>query len=308
MTENKFIPKPVHILYREMIERIETRSGVPDYPFYLKELDDMTMGVPKGQLSVVAARPSEGKTSFGMQCAIKNAGVGKDVVYITREDNSLKVLEKMCCNIFSIPNTDLRTGDTSTLKRRFPENLLKHFNLLLLDDFGGSFQELEEMLCGNEEHGGLDPMPDIIFIDYIQLIRNKNSFMSRKEVVEDFMRKCKDICNTRGASIVILSQVNRTARNERPTLWQMKESGAIEESADLCLILHYPWKYEVMSGTPEHETQNKKGMVECIIAKQKEGDIGIVKLKFQGQYYRFGNYMADTLDEKIKLNARSSDV
>lgn len=292
------------MLYQEMIERIEARSGIADYPFYLKDLDEITMGIPKGQLTVLAARPSEGKTSFGMQCAIKNSGAGKDVIYITREDNSLKVLEKMCCNIFSIPNTELRKGDTSGLKKRFPENLLKHFNLLLLDDFGGSFQELEEMMMGNDDHGGLDPLPDIIFIDYIQLIRNKNTYMSRKEVVEDFMRKCKDMCNLTGVSIVILSQINRTARNERPNMWQMKESGAIEESADLCLILHYPWKYEITSGTPEGETQNMKGMIECIVAKQKEGEVGIEKLKFQGQYYRFGDYIQDALDSKIQLNKR----
>lgn len=289
-----FKPVPIHLLYDQMIERISSRTYEPTFPFGIVELDELTLGLPLGELTVIAARPSEGKTSFGMQTALKNSQLGKDVVYITREDSSIKVLEKMCCNIFGIPNTELRKGDIERLQSRTPKNVLEHFNLLLLDDYGGCFEDLEEMLFGKEnEHHGLEPMPHIIFIDYIQLIRSRNTHLKRREVVDDFMRKCKELCNRTQVTIVILSQINRSARNERPNLWQMKESGAIEESADLCLLLHYPWKYDIMAGKTDDESIHDKSMIECIIAKQKEGEIGIIKTKFTGCYYRFEDWVEE---------------
>lgn len=283
--ESSFEPIPIHLLYDEMIARIEARSADPEYPFFLKDLDAYTHGVPRGELTVIGGRPSEGKTSFGMQLALKNAGNGKDVVYITREDNKFKVLEKMCCNMFSIPNTALKQGELERiLDERIP-NSLQAFNLLLLDDYGYTFAQLEEII------GKLDPMPDMIFLDYIQLIRNsKEVRASRKDVIEDFMRSCKHVCNKTGVTMVILSQINRTARNERPNMWQLKEAGAIEESADLCLLLHYPWKYEVTAGKEPADIKYENNYVECIIAKQKDGEVGWVKLEFTGCYYRFENW------------------
>lgn len=297
LNKEMFKPIPIHLLYDDMVARIEARSSTPEFPFFLNELDEYTHGVPKGELTVIGGRPSEGKTSFGMQLALKNAGNDQDVVYITREDNKYKVLEKMCCNMFNISNTSLKRGELSEiLDDRIPSRL-QHFNLLLLDDYGYTFSQVENIITS------LDPMPKMIFLDYIQLIRNeKESRISRKDTIEEFMRSCKHNCNLTGVTMVILSQLNRTVKNERPNMWQLKEAGAIEESADLCLLLHYPWKYEITGGKDPEDIKYPHNYVECIIAKQKDGEVGWIKTKFTGQYYRFENWEEEAMPVGVENN------
>ncbi len=279
------------IIFGRVIERISKRTEVPEFPFGITQLDELTHGIARERVSIIAARPSEGKTSFGLQTAYRNAAAGKMVAYISLEDDREQLVEKLFCNVFSLDNTQLKRGLSPTIEAAKPnaEQMFSNLRLIALDGFGYNFSELRNVVMM------VNPKPELIFLDYIQMIDGVQK-ESRWETISEFIRQVKKFALDEKIAIVILSQINRGGVDvERPSLHHLKQAGTLEEVADLVLILHHPFRY----GQPSYDysSKNSTGIeqapqdyLEVQIEKNKTGRIGIVPVKFEGQFYKFSDW------------------
>jgi len=270
---------------------IRGRTDKPEFPFGLTELDNVTKGIKRGKLTLIASRTSEGKTGLSTQLAVNLANNGKTVCLISLEDDKEQIAEKIFCNQRRVNNYDLLRGDTRCLEDPTMKRLFEQMKLLVVDNFGYNFDEIKYIV---EE---LDPKPDIIFIDYLQLV-DRGQFRSRYDAISEFARSCKIFANQSNIGIVLTSQINRAgAREDRPNLHNMSGCDTIEEQADLALILFHPHlyrkpTYNYVAGTMEGFEQAPKNWVEIEVAKNKTGRRGvIIPVCFTGQHYLFEDWV-----------------
>lgn len=272
-------------IYQSLKGDIAKRTENPELPFGLRELDERIHGLRRGRVHVIAARPSEGKTSLALQIAWHLVCEGKTVAYVSLEDDCKQLVERVLCNTQRIENTQLIRGvwtDETEHKAKAMETAFKSFKLLLLDGYGYNWREFQTVIEGTK------PKPDVIFLDYVNMIELSNGF-SKREVVGEFVRASKSWAVKENVAIVILAQINRSgAEDKRPRLHHLKDSGALEEVADLVLINYYPVRYADKTFGGEPATAD---YLEIEIAKIKNyGHPGIVPVRFLGQFYRFENW------------------
>lgn len=287
--------KPVFESLSTIFERtkvlIGQRKDKPEFPFGIKSIDAITHGIKRGKLTLVAGRTSEGKSAFCLQTAVSLADAGKTVAFISLEDDVEQIAEKIFCNIRRVENWKLIKGQTAELHDPAVSKIFDELKLLVMDKFGYSFEEVKQVV---EE---LIPKPDIVFLDYIQIIDRMNG-MNRYESLSEFARQCKIYSEQADIGFVIASQINRAgARDARPALHHLSGCDALEQTADLVLLLYYPFVY----GSPSYNynSQTNEGFevaprnwLEVEIAKNKTGQRGvIVPLEFQGQHYLFQDWV-----------------
>ena len=277
-------------IFSRVIEKIAQRKENPEFPFGLIALDEITHGITKERVTIIAARPSEGKTSLGLQTAFKIADTNRMVAYISLEDDREQLVEKLFCNIFDVENYELKKGLNPSLlpKVEVASKIFEQLHLLTLDGFGYNFQEFKQVVQN------LKPKPEVVFLDYIQMIDSIKE--SRWEAISEFIRQVKKFALEEKIAVVILSQVNRTGADaNRPCLHHLKQAGTLEEVADLVLILYYPFRYGDSSF--DFNTKTGQGLevapqdyLEIQVEKNKTGRTGIVPVRFLGQYYRFEDW------------------
>lgn len=281
----------VGTIFERVIERLGKRKEAPEHPFGLTELDEITHGITKERVTIIAARPSEGKTSLALQTAYRIANANRPVAYLSLEDDREQLVEKLFCNIFEVDNIVLKKGMNSFLtpKIESASKIFENLKLLALDGFGYNFSEFKHVVKS------LQPKPEVILLDYIQMIDSgKNE--TRWDSISEFVRLVKRFALDEQIAVVILSQVNRTGADaSRPGLHHLKQAGTLEEVADLVLILHYPFRY----GAPSFDYMNRVGRgmqyapqdyLEIQVEKNKTGKTGIVPVRFIGPHYRFEDW------------------
>jgi replicative DNA helicase len=255
------------------------------------EFDRMTSGLQESELIIIAARPSMGKTAWAINIA-ENAAVrgGKVVAVFSLEMSKASLLRRMLASQALVNSKAIQTG---MLMRDDRAKLIKGLELLMeskifIDDTPGI--TLAEMRAKarrlKQQHGQLD----LIVIDYLQLMTGSNSnakgFENRTQEVSAISRGLKALAKEMKVPVVALSQLSRASEqrggDKKPLLSDLRESGSIEQDADVVCFIHREEYYD-------RENEDLKGKAEIIIAKQRNGPTGSIQLAYLADYTRFEN-------------------
>lgn len=291
---NQAGPQGVNPLLKEAVERIDELFGNSDaltgVTTGFDDLDGRTGGLQKSDLIIVAARPSMGKTTFAMNL-VENAlmASNKPVLVFSLEMPAAQLVTRMLSSLGRINQTKVRNGqleDDDWPKLTAAVNMLKNKPLFIDDQAGISPNEMRTRARRIvREHGPLS----MIMVDYLQLMQIKTGKVeSRTNEISEISRSLKAIAKEMECPVVALSQLNRSLEqrpNKRPVNSDLRESGAIEQDADVIMFIYRDEVY--------NEDSPEKGVAEIIIGKQRNGPIGTTRLAFIGKYTRFENLARD---------------
>ncbi|ENZ00208.1 replicative DNA helicase [Clostridium thermobutyricum] len=270
------------------IERLYNNKGeVTGVSSGFKDLDDKTSGFQKGDMILVAARPSMGKTTFTLNIA-EHAALreGKSVVIFSLEMSKEQLAYKLLCSEANIDMLKLRTGnlepdDWDRIARA--TGPLSKAKMYIDDTAGVTVMEMRSKCRRLKMEYGID----LIMIDYLQLMSGSSGSDNRQQEVSEISRSIKALAKEMECPVIALSQLSRAPEqraDHRPMLSDLRESGSIEQDADVVMFLYRDEYY--------NKDTEEKNTGECIIAKQRNGPVGTVKLAWLGQYSKFANYEA----------------
>ena len=269
------------------------------------KLDDITSGWQASDLVIIAGRPAMGKTSFALSMA-KNiaADLRQPMAFFSLEMSNVQLVNRLISNACEIQGSKILNGQ---LQRDEWERLDKNINQLLgaplyVDDTPGlSVFELRTKARRLVREHGIK----LIMIDYLQLMNaNGMRFSSRQEEVSIISRSLKGLAKELNIPILALSQLNRGVESreglegKRPQLSDLRESGAIEQDADMVLFVHRPEYYHIYQ---DDNGRDLHGMAQIIIAKHRKGATGDVLLTFRGEFTRFENPEEKTIDNRAPM-------
>ena len=256
-------------------------------------LDKMTSGWQNSDLIIIAARPAMGKTAFVLSMA-KNIAVTNrvPVAMFSLEMSNVQLVNRLIVNVCEIPGEKIKSGQLAPYEWGQLDYKLKDLigAPLYVDDTPSLsvFELRTKARRLVREHG-----VKIIIIDYLQLMNASGmSFGSRQEEVSTISRSLKGLAKELNIPIIALSQLNRGVEQrdgnegKRPQLSDLRESGAIEQDADMVCFIHRPEYYKILQ---DDKGRDLRGMAEIIIAKHRNGAVGDVLLRFRGEYARFQN-------------------
>lgn len=299
-TTNDEGPQGVKSLLAETLDRIEElykspgEGGVTGVSTGFTDLDKMTSGLQPADLVIVAARPSMGKTTFAMNLAEYAAMTqDKPVLVFSLEMPSEQIMMRMLASLGRIDQTKIRTGnldDDDWARLSSTMGLVADKGKMYIDDSSGLTPTEVRSRARRvaREHGGLS----LIMIDYLQLMQVPGMAENRTLEIAEISRSLKALAKELSVPVVALSQLNRSLEqrsDKRPVNSDLRESGSIEQDADLIMFIYRDEVY--------HDDPNNKGLAEVIIGKQRNGPIGKVPLTFQGHFSRFDNYAGPEFDD-----------
>ena len=278
----------------EMLQKAAARTdGLSGLSSGFHQLDKMTSGWQNSDLIIIAARPAMGKTAFVLSMA-KNMAVNNKVpvALFSLEMSNVQLVNRLIVNVCEIPGEKIKSGQLAPYEWGQLDYKIKElYDAPLYVDDTPSLSVFELRTKARRlvrEHG-----VKIIIIDYLQLMNASGmSFGSRQEEVSTISRSLKGLAKELNIPIVALSQLNRGVENregidgKRPQLSDLRESGAIEQDADMVCFIHRPEYYKIYT---DEKGNDLHGMAEIIIAKHRNGAVGDVLLRFRGEYARFQN-------------------
>lgn len=273
----------------EVFERVEFlynhRGGTTGIPSGFVDLDKMTAGFQRNDLIILAARPSVGKTAFALNVA-QNVAVraGESVAIFSLEMSAAQLVQRMVCAESNVDATRMRTGE---LKGDDWEKLsmaigsLSEAQIYIDDTPGITVADIRAKCRRLKKEKGLG----MILIDYLQLIQGRGKAgENRQQEVSEISRTLKMIARELEVPVIALSQLSRGVeqrQDKRPMMSDLRESGSIEQDADIVAFLYRDDYYDKES--------EKKNIIEIIIAKQRNGPVGTVELVFLKQFNKFVN-------------------
>jgi replicative DNA helicase len=301
ISENKLRPAfyPVGTVLKETIKNIEQlyekKEHITGVPTGFIDLDDKTAGFQRGDLIIIAGRPSMGKTAFALniaQYASIHAGQQSAVALFSLEMSKEQLVTRLLCSESRIDASRLRTGhlaDNDWEKMARGAGKLHEAKIFIDDTPAISVLEMRakcRRLKAEQQIG-------LIIVDYLQLMRGGSNPESRQQEISEISRSLKALAKELDVPVVALSQLNRSLESrtdKRPMMSDLRESGAIEQDADLIMFVYREAVYcekcksKELTCDADHENQ-----AEIIIGKQRNGPIGIVNLTFLGEYTKFEN-------------------
>ena len=292
-------PRDVDSVLDKTIKRleslIETRKEVTGVTTGFSDLDKKTSGLQPSDLIIVAARPSMGKTTFAMNlCENAMMAETKPVLVFSLEMPSEQIMMRMLASLSRVDQTRIRTAQLDDQEWARVSNtmaMLKDKDNLFIDDSSGltpmDVRSRARKLA--RERGGIS----LIMVDYLQLMRVPSLSDNRTLEIAEISRSLKALAKELEVPVVALSQLNRSLEqraDKRPVNSDLRESGSIEQDADLIMFIYRDEVY--------HENSEYKGIAEIIIGKQRNGPIGTSRLTFQGQFSRFDNYAGPAFDDE----------
>jgi replicative DNA helicase len=268
-----------------IVEKLyDSKESVTGVPSGLVKLDNMTAGFQASDLVIVAARPSMGKTALVLGWS-QFVGIynRKPVAFFSLEMSKEQLVLRMLCSESRINNSNVRTGNLS--ERDFARivdgaSRISEAEIFIDDTPAITITELR----AKARRLHRDHQLGMIVVDYLQLLRSPAYSNSREQEISDISRSLKALAKELHVPVIALSQLNRSveSRNDkRPMMSDLRESGAIEQDADLIMFIYRDEVYN--KETPD------KGVAEIIIAKQRTGPTGAVRVAFSGEYTRFDN-------------------
>lgn len=264
----------------EMAGREHLMTGLPTgYP----DLDRLTSGLQPSDLIIVAARPSVGKTAFCLNVAERAAlNRGSTVGIFSLEMSKPSLVQRILCSEARVDQSRFRSGRVSKAEwSQLFESLgrLSKTKIFIDDTPGIGVMEMRAKLRRLKAEHGLH----LIIVDYMQLMSGRGRLENRQQEVSQISRELKGLAKEFNVPLIALSQLSRAPEkrgdDHRPQLADLRESGSIEQDADLVLFLYREQLY--------HETEENKGLAELIIGKQRNGPLGTVRLAFLEQFTRF---------------------
>ncbi|MFI4855493.1 MAG: replicative DNA helicase [Phycisphaerales bacterium JB065] len=314
--------KPIRNILVEVMESLDRQSGqtITGISTGFYELDEMTSGLQPGELVIVAARPSMGKTAFALNLTqqvafggsrFDSGGSGNlPVGFFSLEMSQASVVQRLLSAHSGVDSHRMRT------------------NRLTKDDFGRLMEScglLEKAPIYIDDTPGLTVMNlrakarrmvkkysvGCLVIDYLQLMSAPASARDgRQQEVSMISRQIKALARELNIPIVCLAQLNRGAENReghRPRMSDLRESGSIEQDADVIALLHREEYYHQQDPGWAEDNPDKVGLAELIIAKQRNGPTGTVKLSWNAHVTRFGNYQAPAPGEQLDWETLNKD-
>ncbi len=281
---------PIKSLLANAVDKIETlfeqEGAITGAGTGFTDFDELTSGLQPADLIIVAGRPSMGKTTIAMNMAENIALKGnKPVAVFSMEMPGDSLAMRMMSSLGRIDQHKVRTGkldDDDWPRLTSAINLLAGTQLFIDDSPALSPTEVRARARRlAREHGQLG----LIVVDYLQLMQSPSSGDNRVQQISDISRGLKALAKELNVPVVALSQLNRNLEqrpNKRPVMSDLRDSGAIEQDADLIVFVYRDEVY--------NEDSPDKGIAEIIIGKQRNGPLGTVRLTFLGQYTRFENF------------------
>lgn len=287
--------KDVLVTVVDRIDELFNQDGsITGLPTGFNDFDEMTSGLQAGDLVIVAGRPSMGKTTFSMNIAEHAAMTNeKPVAVFSMEMPADSLAMRMLSSLGRIEQNKIRSGqltDDDWPRLTSALGLLQE-RPLFIDDTGGLSPNELRARCRRltREHGQLG----LIVIDYLQLMQVPGMSDNRTAEISEISRSLKGLAKEMEAPVIALSQLNRSLEqrpDKRPKMSDLRESGAIEQDADVIVFIYRDEVYN-----PESPD---KGTAEIIIGKQRNGPIGTTRVTFLGQYTRFENYIASAYGDE----------
>jgi replicative DNA helicase len=283
--------KPVLARVFERIDHLyhrENQSDVTGVPTGYTRIDQMTSGLQPGDLVVIAARPSMGKTALALNIA-EHVAVdnGLPVAVFSMEMSSTQLAMRMLGSIARVDQHKMRTGRLNDKEwGDLSDAMAKLHETPLFIDEGGALTALEVRARARRLKRQYSKL-GLIVIDYLQLMSATSQGENRATEISEISRSLKAMAKELDVPVVALSQLNRAVDqrpDRRPVMSDLRESGAIEQDADVIMFIYREVVYK--PDLPE----DQRGLAEVIIGKQRNGPIGTIKLTFLGQHTRFENY------------------
>ena len=278
--------------YKQIQKAAARADGLSGLQSGFVKLDKITSGWQNSDLIIIAARPAMGKTAFVLSMA-KNITVDfhNPVALFSLEMSNVQLVNRLISNVCEIPSEKIKSGQLETYEWQQLDYKLKDLlDAPLYVDDTPSLSVFELRTKARRlvrEHN-----VKLIIIDYLQLMNATGmSFGNRQEEVSTISRSLKGLAKELNIPIIALSQLNRSVETrdgdgKRPQLSDLRESGAIEQDADMVCFIHRPEYYKIYL---DEQGNDLKGMAEIIIAKHRNGAVGNVRLRFKGEYTRFSN-------------------
>ena len=299
----------VEEVLHQAMDRLEARlrgdvmAGTVDSGF--TDLDKMTGGLHASELIILAARPSMGKTAFAMNIAENVVRVQhQPTLFVSLEMSSIELIERLLCSVARVNSHRLRNG---TLAKEDRKRLVKTASELsqiplYVDD--SPTRTVAEIAAAARRIKRKESELGLIVVDYLQLIEPDSSSDPRQEQVAKIARRLKGLARELKVPVLCLSQLNRQAedsKEHRPRLHHLRESGAIEQDADVVMFVHR--KEYFLSGEARDEVA---GQAQILIEKQRNGPTGEVDLTWVREYTRFDNRSFES-DEQFDSYAEPVD-
>ena len=276
--------------YNQIEKRYNNRDELTGIPSGFYDLDSLTAGFQPSDLIIVAARPSMGKTAFCLNIA-QEVGIRKKkpVCIFSLEMSKEQLVQRMLCSEAEIDSNRLRTGhmhaeDWSKLAKAMSD--MGDCPIFIDDSAGATVTDIRakcRRLCIEQKELGL------VIIDYLQLMEGSGTKkFDRVQEISQISRGLKNLARELRTPVIALSQLSRAVesrQNKKPMLSDLRESGSIEQDADIVMFIYREEYYEP-------DNVDKKGKAEIIVSKQRNGPIGSVDLLFQGSITKFKNPVA----------------
>lgn len=280
---------PIRDVVKESFERIERLTQAKEFvtgiPTGFDDLDRLTAGFQPSDLIIVAGRPGMGKTALALNvaqhCASEH-GVGVGIFSLEMSKNQL--VTRMLCSEALVDSQRLRRGyiELPEMQRLIQAAGKLAESPILIDESATTVLEIRATARRMMVENGIG----LIIVDYLQLMRGRAGAERREQEISEISRSLKILAKELNVPIIAISQLNRRVedrRDRRPELADLRESGAIEQDADLILFIYRDEVYN------RDEANPNRGIAEIIVGKQRNGPTGIVKLAFQSQYTTFRN-------------------
>ena len=279
-------------LLRDFDEKINQSDGLTGLPVNIPSIDRFTGGWQRTDLIIIAARPGMGKTSFVVTMALNAAKIfDKPIAIFSLEMSALQLQQKMISMLSGIPMQKIRN----------PKSMEEHETAA----FMMAFEAVTELPIYIDDAPGLSPYEirskarklkrkygiEGIVVDYLQLMSmgDKKSRGNREQEVSTFSRELKGLAKELNVPVLALSQLSRAVETrggtKRPMLSDLRESGAIEQDADIVSFIYRPEYYDILE---DEEGENLSGLAEVIVAKNRHGKLGTIRLKFNQENTMFG--------------------
>ena len=270
----------VHSTFKKIDERIKNRGSMTGVPTGFLDIDSLTSGLQKSDLVILAARPSMGKTAFALNIAA-NAAIRhkKHVAIFSLEMSSEQLVKRMLCSEARVDLQHVNKGELSPNELLLLSGALPALadSRIHIDDRANiSVSEMRSKCRRLKARTGLD----LIVIDYLQLMKaGKGSSDNRVLEISEITRGLKILARELDVPIILLSQLSRQADKRKPTMADLRDSGAIEQDADIIMLIYREGK----------DTETDDNTTDIIIAKHRNGPTGTVQLVWIGEYTRFAD-------------------
>lgn len=268
--------------FNRIFDRMDQEGSISGLPTGFHGLDEVTSGFQASELIILAARPSMGKTALVCNFALAVAGNSNGVLLISLEQSNLELAERLLAIQARVNGHKLRQGELDDVEQHSlmeASDELRQIPLFIDDTAGRTVSQIAAIARRLKRRHGIG----LVIIDYLQLIESDERNIPREQQISTVTRRLKFLAKDLSIPVIALAQLNRSVEqreDKRPRLADLRESGAIEQDADIVMFLHRPDAYD-----PE----DHPGEADLIVAKNRNGPIGNVPLTWMREQLRFGD-------------------